>query len=285
MTAESSDNKEDGAKAVALTFSMQGIGYLSAPVIGWLQVSLFPNNPELIWRLLLGAGCIPGGWLMALRVRRQFNRVKSLEGTAAGKAQIHVNTREVPVSIMDAIKLEENLVQKMLGTGGCWLLFDILFYGNTLFQPVVLAAAFGNSETIQNAARDTSLISAMALPGYFFSVVAVGHQSPRFIQAQGFLMMGILYTFIGTCENRRSKLLNSSFVSVCPTRSETHKSVMTIPDRDTTPHTIMTVSCPNRAAAVTKIIVPSRAPVLPQAAHTPFSVDRQGRENVMDGSI
>ena len=197
MTAESSDNKEDGAKAVALTFSMQGIGYLSAPVIGWLQVSLFPNNPELIWRLLLGAGCIPGGWLMALRVRRQFNRVKSLEGTAAGKAQIHVNTREVPVSIMDAIKLEENLVQKMLGTGGCWLLFDILFYGNTLFQPVVLAAAFGNSETIQNAARDTSLISAMALPGYFFSVVAVGHQSPRFIQAQGFLMMGILYTFIG----------------------------------------------------------------------------------------
>lgn len=40
-----------------------------------------------------------------------------------------------------AIKEEKSLLKKLVGTAGCWLLFDILFYGNTLFQPVVLSAA------------------------------------------------------------------------------------------------------------------------------------------------
>jgi PHS family inorganic phosphate transporter-like MFS transporter len=72
-----------------------------------------------------------------------------------------------------------------------------LFYGNTLFQPVILSAAFGAAETVQKTARDTAIIAALALPGYFVSVFAVGRQSPRFIQSQGFLVMGILYLCIG----------------------------------------------------------------------------------------
>jgi len=73
-----------------------------------------------------------------------------------------------------------------------------LFYGNTLFEPVVLATAFGPSETVQKTAADTVLVAAMALPGYFFSVFAVGRQSPKFIQIQGFFLMGILYLVVGT---------------------------------------------------------------------------------------
>jgi PHS family inorganic phosphate transporter-like MFS transporter len=98
---------------------------------------------------------------------------------------------------LEAILLEEDLVRKMLGTAGCWLAFDILFYGNVLFQPVVLSAAFGPTETIARAAMHTVLVSALALPGYFASVMMIGQQSPRYIQAQGFFTMGILYTIIG----------------------------------------------------------------------------------------
>lgn len=201
MTAESSDNQEDGAKAVALTFSMQGVGYLAVPLVAWTLLSIFPEDSDMAWRLLLGFGCIPGIGLMALRLHRQL--VKSpasediVDAAKMRNSTIVASTREVPVSVIDAIQMEANLVRKILGTGGCWFLFDVLFYGNTLFQPVVLGAAFGESETVLKSAMDSSIISALALPGYFISIIAVGRQSPRFIQSQGFLVMGIMYAFIG----------------------------------------------------------------------------------------
>jgi hypothetical protein len=89
------------------------------------------------------------------------------------------STQEVLVSVIDAIMVEDDLFQKMLGKGGCWFAFDVLFYGDVLFQPIILGAAFGAAETIQKTAMDTLIVSALSLPGYF--------------QAQGFLMMGILF--------------------------------------------------------------------------------------------
>jgi hypothetical protein len=85
------------------------------------------------------------------------------------------STREVPVSVIDAIRVEDDLFRKMLGTGGCWFAFDVLFYGNVLFQPIVLGAAFGAAEAIQKTAMDTSIVSALSLPGYFLSVITIGH--------------------------------------------------------------------------------------------------------------
>jgi PHS family inorganic phosphate transporter-like MFS transporter len=205
LTAESSKSNEDRAKTVALSFSFQGVGYLVVPVVAWIIATIL-HNSDFSWRLILGFGSIPGTVLTILRLRNIYSYHRSANENASTLAQQgqHVEkvesaatTRAVPVSISDAIMMERHLVKKMLGTGGCWLLFDILFYGNTLFQPVVLSAAFGAVETVQKTARDTAIIAALALPGYFVSIFAVGRQSPRFIQSQGFLVMGILYLCIG----------------------------------------------------------------------------------------
>jgi PHS family inorganic phosphate transporter-like MFS transporter len=207
LTAESSESNEDRAKTVALTFSFQGVGYLTVPVLVWIVVSILDNS-DFSWRLILGAGSVPGTVLTIFRVRSiySFQRRKTMTGNPTTLVKqgrddetprSAATARAVPVSILDAIMMEKHLVKKMLGTGGCWLLFDILFYGNTLFQPVVLSAAFGSAETVPTTARDTAIIAALALPGYFVSVFAVGRQSPRFIQIQGFFVMGILYLFIG----------------------------------------------------------------------------------------
>jgi PHS family inorganic phosphate transporter-like MFS transporter len=93
---------------------------------------------------------------------------------------------------------EPDLFRKLLGTSGCWFLFDVMFYGNTIFQPVVLSAAFGPAETVSKVAQDTLLINAMAFPGYLASIVLIGRQSPKFVQAQGFLLVGFIYTAIGS---------------------------------------------------------------------------------------
>lgn len=91
-------------------------------------------------------------------------------------------------------------------------MFDILFYGNTLFQPVVFAAAFGKSETVFATVRDSLFISVVALPGYFTSVYMIGMQSPKRIQLQGFVMMSVLYLIIGVkfsslAENRPTLMM------------------------------------------------------------------------------
>lgn len=203
LTAESNadlSNKADASKFVALSFSMQGVGYLVAPLAGWALVSILGDDSDLAWRLLLGFGAIPGLFLMSLRLKGQMKmafqdkRNKILRGSEAAISK----AREVPVSVVDAIMMEDELTRKLLGTAGSWFVFDVIFYANVLFQPVVLSAAFGPSETIAKAALDTVVVSSVALPGYFVSVALIGKQSPRFIQAQGFLMMGILHSVIGT---------------------------------------------------------------------------------------
>ena len=223
LTAESSQSKRDRAKSVALIFSFQGIGYLAVPVATWIVVSIFGQSSDFSWRVVLGLGAVPGIILTARRlesIQHHSNHhkrvlsgdVPSLEAAAPAietplKEDVDRGSlsvvysgpvrRLIPVSVFEAIQSEKDLVRKLIGTGGCWLMFDVLFYGNTLFQPVVLAAAFGSAETVAKSAQDTALLALLALPGYYVSVFAVGRQSPWFIQIQGFFIMGLLYLVIG----------------------------------------------------------------------------------------
>lgn len=68
---------------------------------------------------------------------------------------------------------------------GTWFLFDVLFYGNTLFEPLVLKAAFGSDaattatsgyELLQTTVRDSLIISLLSLPGYFVTVLLIGRR-------------------------------------------------------------------------------------------------------------
>ena len=128
------------------------------------------------------------------------------------------------VGIWEAARAEPDLVRKLCGTAGTWFLFDILFYGNTLFQPLVLETAFGTDgdsdgggggdddggsdggfSLLLQTARDSLFLSAIALPGYFVSVALMGRttcsglvvQTPRYVQMQGFALMAALYALIG----------------------------------------------------------------------------------------
>lgn len=138
------------------------------------------------------------------------------------------NQRHAP-SLWESIANEPNLCRKFAGTAGTWFLFDVLFYGNTLFEPLVLEAAFGSHDgndgysLLQTTVRDSLVISLLSIPGYFVTVAVIGkrtcgccsnrssaspnrcglpscfpcYQTPKFIQMQGFFLMFILYLSIG----------------------------------------------------------------------------------------
>ena len=221
LSARTPAKKEDRGQSVALVFSMQGVGYLAAPLLAFALLAIFGESNAYTWRVLLGVGCLPGLVLLHMRTKqarlvlvrereeearrdkeakrmpRRRSSAIAITAIAFKRSISFVVPVEKKESVWVAIRREENIVLKLVGTAGCWWLFDILFYGNTLFQPVVLDAAFGDGQTTTDTARDTVLVTCLAVPGYFVSVYFMSKLGPRRIQAQGFFFMSILYLSIG----------------------------------------------------------------------------------------
>lgn len=258
---------------VVLTFSMQGLGFLAVPLVAVPLLYTVPNL-DLIWRVIVGVGCVPGIILMSLQwrvYRRQLyglerhvlpteannehdhndqptaaeaneeesgHRHHSFDGDEDAVHNPQIEAANSTGGIVratgggdadggggmpspeggirpqhgwcDSIRHEEDLVRKLLGTACTWFLFDVLFYGNTLFEPIVIESAFGARETpsnplhlLQRTALDSLLLTSIALPGYAVAGLALGNkscgvsQTPRFVMLQGFAMMSVLYLTVG----------------------------------------------------------------------------------------
>jgi PHS family inorganic phosphate transporter-like MFS transporter len=116
---------------------------------------------------------------------------------------------EQRTGLWESIRREPGLGRKVIGTAGTWFLFDIVFYGNTIFQPIVVEAAFGASESqnplnlLRETAMDSLILTSIALPGYAVAGMIMGKrtwcvtQTPRYVMLQGFAYMGVLYLAIG----------------------------------------------------------------------------------------
>ena len=300
LSAESEEEEEDDGlgetekearkvQMIAITFSTQGVGFLAVPAFAYpLMLIVGEEGLDLVWRLILGIGALPGVILVLLRCctgrqrRHRGQLVPLSEPLGNGNngevdraedtcwdASMHseieggVDTDMLILSrpgenampllenagteaheeqqqllgILQSIKSERNLLQKLLGTAGTWFLFDILFYGNTLFQPIVLESAFGKGnhtattlgwldstddavdprgefDLLVETSRDSLFLSLIALPGYFVSIAMLGRttccglviQTPRYVQMQGFAFMAVLYALIGVFWERLTSM-------------------------------------------------------------------------------
>jgi MFS transporter, PHS family, inorganic phosphate transporter len=270
-------NHPSSLHRVVLTFSMQGLGFIAVPLVT-VPLLYTVKDLNIIWRVILGLGSIPGMLLLlwqsknsSCRVGRSSRRhemvptdetsaapesptgVAAFEGNTNGgtelrdvvEVQQHSNVTfdslpslekqslgsgengsngdiglvpsEEHRGWWDSVKNEEQLIPKLLGTAATWFLFDVLFYGNTLFQPIVIEAAFGAREdgnplrSLQRTAVNSLALTSIALPGYAVAGLLLGkktrwcycgvEQTPRFVMLQGFTAMAVLYLAIGTCWN------------------------------------------------------------------------------------
>lgn len=90
------EDHDTGSTAVALMFSMQGVGHFAAYLVGFVLVSIFPRSADpLTWRLHLGLGAIPPLIVIIMQVtcgsagRRYYevvepNRESGIEPSPAG---------------------------------------------------------------------------------------------------------------------------------------------------------------------------------------------------------
>lgn len=175
------------SRALATVFSMQGVGNCAAPLLAW--VLLAGGVPlDLTWRLVLGAGALPFLLTMPLRLRLS----DSLEYKSARK---HLR----PAGEW-AAEIWRTHGRALAGTAGSWFLFDVVFYGNGLFQADFVqmlepAGEAGSRAGLLATARVSLLVSLLGLPGYWAAVALVRDElrSQRDIQALGFGACALIY--------------------------------------------------------------------------------------------
>ena len=86
---------------------------------------------------------------------------------------------------------------RLVGASLSWLLWDIAFYGNKLFQSTFLLALTGESTTLLKFSMAASLNSFVALLGYFGAAMLVDTVGRRNLQQYGFLVTGGLFVTCG----------------------------------------------------------------------------------------
>ncbi|CAK0823812.1 unnamed protein product [Prorocentrum cordatum] len=207
IAAESSDAANRG-RSTALVFSMQGVGTLLVPLVGMVFLYSFGTYehrktedlpmPDISWRLMLGVGALPGILLIPFKTvpPDSQNRLHIVQSPESFNSQITV-TR---------VLRNRRYWPKIIGCAGGWFLFDITFYGNTLFAPTVLKNVFHTSGGLtpvigdglpNNLCLQLTILALIGLPGYYVSVYFMDSMGRKNIQMQGFVVMAVLYASLG----------------------------------------------------------------------------------------
>jgi MFS transporter, PHS family, inorganic phosphate transporter len=242
------EKDDDSIHRVVLTFSTQGMGFIAVPIVSVILLHS-TSNLNFVWRFILGLGALPGIFLIIfqccssrrnsqqtpvspiedpmqlLPASQQLDRVDgdvtsdAVETEQQDEEEVRLESHRtlqddvlVQSTSTEWIKTlfhEPGLGRKVLGTAGTWFLFDVVFYGNTIFQPIVVEAAFGGADgedsidLLRRTATNSLILTSIALPGYAVAGIIMGKkscciaQTPRFVMLQGFAAMAVLYATIG----------------------------------------------------------------------------------------
>lgn len=194
ITAESAKASNRG-RMTAAVFSMQGIGSLVAALMGFILITtLGDRSLNLVWRLCLGIGSIPGILSLYFRI--------TMEETERFQQQ---QRERKTISYKQVFK---TYWKTLIGTAGTWFLLDVVFYANGLFSTSVLEVmkngqSGGDPGDAVRSLTQISLfnifLTLMALPGYWVGVflIELPFFGRRNTQIIGFIALGITYIIMG----------------------------------------------------------------------------------------
>ncbi|CAI5702159.1 unnamed protein product [Peronospora effusa] len=195
---ESTDSNDElkKSKVVAAVFSFQGIGQLLAPLMAYIMLDL--NTQRSIgWRVLLLIGAFPG--LFVLRRAFQVKEDLTPSPLTLPIDQTTMNTKTSSrFKLWDKVLKSSSLQRKLFGACASWFLFDVSFYGNVIFTPIIVQDTYGlDKHHFADVALCSLVVAAIALPGNLLTVLVVGKMSFKTIQILGFVVMALLFLALG----------------------------------------------------------------------------------------
>lgn len=161
---------------------------------------MFSTN--LQFRILLGLGAIPAACVMYLSYfetdseEYQDARHNRRASTANQRLLARESAAEDiktpnPFKIMFE-KPEERLFFKLIGTGVCWFLYDIVFYGTSYSQPTIIEAVFPGKDLF-SLCWENLAVTAFGVPGVLFAIWLLSRVGTKRLQVYGFFMILVSY--------------------------------------------------------------------------------------------
>lgn len=248
ITSEMADTKWRGAM-IGAVFAMQGFGQFAAAMmvlivtVGFkdtLQaaghvancVGTCQRDVDIMWRLVLGFGGIPGWFALYYRltipetprytfdvkhnIAKAVADSRKLQSGKPGEARVdEVQQAKVKVEMLNYYKSPPSIKEfyqyfknwrhfaVLFGTAGSWFFIDVAFYGlNLNTQTILTLIGFnGGSNVYQlfynSAVGQLVLICAGSIPGYWFTVALSDVIGRKPIQIGGFFILTIIFTVIG----------------------------------------------------------------------------------------
>ena len=203
-------NRADRGRLVGLVFSMQAVGLIVGPLVGIILLSSGVGDP-LAWRILLGLGALPAAAVIYFRAKmpesprfkalvqgRADQAAKELHSFADGALDASTVTDEGK-HLMGLRQFLSNprMLLMLVGTAGCWFLFDYAYYGNTLSLPSILTEVSPNASIEMKLFLTLALFSVFAVPGYALSVWKMDKIGHRRLQFIGFGVMAACFVVLG----------------------------------------------------------------------------------------
>jgi len=247
--SETSVSARAKGKKTILVFAMQGAGiFLNATIITGLLYLTGQRNVDIeageaysasslifIWEFVYAVAAVILLYVFVSRCmfleeslvwsndRNKRNSKSSNTSVNENYVNMDKGTNEKQPFMLGL--LIRNYWHKIVGTSLSWLLWDVAFYGNKLFQSAFLINLVGADASLFYICSAATLNAFVALTGYIVAAYLVDkpHVGRVWLQQVGFMLVGVLFIACGLLYEHMNKsllvmlyLLSSFFGQVGP---------------------------------------------------------------------
>jgi MFS family permease len=190
-------------------------GLVVGPLIAVILLAAGISH-DLVWRLLLGLGAIPG--LAVYYLRRQIHETPrfAMAGGASDEAQAAIaqatgkaapspgpvresvaRHRQTAMEGFRTLFMNRRLVMWLVGGAGAWFMLDFSYYGNTIASPEIIKLISPGASLIHSTLITLLIFVVAAVPGYALAILLIDRMGRRSIQSLGFTVMAASFAVIG----------------------------------------------------------------------------------------
>jgi MFS family permease len=172
---------------VSLVFSMQGAGLVIGPLvaIGLLDTGI---SQDFAWRIMLALGAVPAVTVFWLRRRIRETPRFLLAQMEAREVRQQAAATGVATGLRGVLA-EPRLLRWLIGASLSWLLFDFVYYGNTISSPAIIKLVAPHASLTGQIGYTLAIFAVAAVPGYLLAAAAIDTIGRRPLQALGFAVM------------------------------------------------------------------------------------------------
>ncbi|KAG8461618.1 hypothetical protein KFE25_001222 [Diacronema lutheri] len=182
-----------GGRQVALTYSMMGWGGLLAPLV-FLALQLLDLPPAAVWRL----GFAVGGAMSAMGALLRALLLSDSRAFVAARAEGLAQSVAHGGYVRRLVASLRGYWRPLLGSAGCWLLFDIYEYGLNLYTSDILhAAGLARPTSPLDATLGVLALRLCTIPGYLGSIPLIATVGRRQTLDWGFASIGCAFFALG----------------------------------------------------------------------------------------